>query len=116
MFIFPLLPEFGPGNDLTMRASIAPLFCLCLLTLDVLLKKIKLKLTCRKLLIVAVLIIGSATPFLELIRPFVIKKIEFTPRVNLYDLSEGKFGHYYAPCLTTTLVDCQKFIGKSKSE
>lgn len=106
----PLLPAFGPGNDLVMRASIAPLFCLCLVALDGILLHLEIKRGVRKTLVIMVLILGSITAIFELQRPFIVSNSKFNPVINLYEFTQGRANHYYAPCNNQPIIACDKSI------
>lgn len=90
----PLLPVFGPGNDLAMRASIAPLFCLCLLSLDGICHPQEGS-GLRRYLVLGIVIIASLTSLSELTRPLVRSNASFLPSANLYEYTNGQAIHYY---------------------
>ena len=102
----PLFPRFGPGNDLVMRASIAPLFLLCLLSIDTLSDLIRRKEWRWAFAIMTLLMIGSINPIHELARGFTNVRTDFQPSQNLYEFSEHNAGHYYAPCNHSSFIVC----------
>ena len=97
LFALPLLPVFGPGNDLTMRSSIAPLFCLCLIAVDALfsIKSRQIVSNRAKYMFLLLLAIGSLTAFFEFTRPLVEMHEKFIPTNNLINKTEGISNHYY---------------------
>ena len=108
LILLPFAPEIGPGSDLVMRASIPPLFCLCLLSVDALLIRhlAYSKLKIESLIFIAILVVGSLTPGMELARTLKLQGRKFVPSDNIYEITKGKAGHYYAVCGNHTLIKC----------
>ena len=107
LLLLPLLPDFGPGNDLVMRASIAPLFCLCLLILEELFVMHNFNQKTISPLAWVFCILASTTALSEISRPLLVKAKTFVPIRNLYEFTEGKSKHYYARCNKTVIILCK---------
>ena len=93
--------NFGPANDLVMRASIPALMMLCILTMRALRQYPRYSLS-KRMLLGLVLALGAVTPIQEIIRA--IHKDPWSPRLDasLYEAAEHALPPHYAAPLASS--------------
>lgn len=101
LIFIPLLPVFGPGNDLAMRATVAPLFIYCIITINILVGKV---INIDRATVIIVLIVGAVTPLTEFARALSEPIISREPNSTLVEITNGNAGHYYANCSSDNIL------------
>jgi len=102
LLLLPLL-NFGPANDLVMRASIPALMILCIFTM-LALRRFTSYSMAKRMLLGLVLSLGAVTPIQEIIRA--IREEPWSPQLgeNLYEAADHSLpAHYTAPLTSSPL-------------
>ena len=95
LLILPLV-NFGPGNDLVMRASIPSLAVLAIAVCDVLTgKTLEPEAALKKRVLVCMLVIGAVTPIQEFARAILFPTFPVNMRATLIGAACGRYPPHY---------------------